>query len=264
MRHQPNSILSKADGIGQLSALANLRRLQSRFWDQRSCGGPFVLTLPDMHQSNIFVDDDWNVTSLIDLEFAPVAPVQIWKVPVWLSDRGVDQIERPDFDEYQSLYNEFVSAIEREEEAGGQDNTYSSKLRQDWSTGNFWYSTALGSIDAYPAIFDQHLQQKLDDADKVTLTQFCGEDVSEFIEKKLEDFRRYEERIHEIFEEAKAREGVGSRAGDMLEGAEAREDEVKKVKKTFEEAEACEGLGEWRGGEEGRKDGQFTDCDSGA
>jgi hypothetical protein len=71
MRHQPNSILSEEDGIYQLSALVGLRDLLPRFWD-RSASGSFVLDLADLHQSNIFVDEDWNVTRLINLEFAPV------------------------------------------------------------------------------------------------------------------------------------------------------------------------------------------------
>jgi hypothetical protein len=30
--------------------------------------GPFPLQLTDLHASNIFVDEDWNITCLIDLE----------------------------------------------------------------------------------------------------------------------------------------------------------------------------------------------------
>lgn len=84
MRHQPNAILSEADGLYQLSALSALRIMLPRFWDQNSRNGPFVFSFNDLHQSNIFVDEDWNVTSIIDLEFACVQPIQMTCIPTWL------------------------------------------------------------------------------------------------------------------------------------------------------------------------------------
>lgn len=74
LRFQPNSILGRPDGVFQLSALVALRALLPVFWKQDVRDDAFVLTLPDLHQSNIFVDDDWNIVGVIDLEFAPVQP----------------------------------------------------------------------------------------------------------------------------------------------------------------------------------------------
>jgi Ser/Thr protein kinase RdoA (MazF antagonist) len=34
-----------------------------------SCAGPSFLQFTDLHASNIFVDADWNITGIIDLEF---------------------------------------------------------------------------------------------------------------------------------------------------------------------------------------------------
>jgi hypothetical protein len=114
MRYQPNSILSEKDGIYQLSALTGLCSLLPQFWNC-SPSGSFVLDLADMHQSNIFVDDNWNVTCLIDLEFVPLCPIQMVDVPSWLSGRGVDEFDGPDLKEYKLLYDEFVDILEHEE-----------------------------------------------------------------------------------------------------------------------------------------------------
>lgn len=232
MRYQLNSILNQDDGIYQLSALAALRTLLPRFWDQRSRSGPFVLTLADLHQSNFFVDDEWNITRLIDLEFAPVRPVQMAQVPSWLSGRGVDELDGPAFEEYAALYDEFVTILEAEEIASQHDNAYSQTLRESWRTGRFWYTMALDSVNGYPQIFVQHLRSKFFekfqlDTDGVALAQLWDEKVMDFISAKLEDYQRYVGLIHKIFEEAGARgrsedasviKGEGESGNEMPDG----------------------------------------------
>ena len=117
LRHQPNSILGRPDGIFQLSALTALRALLPEFYDQTSRNDQFVLTLPDLHQSNIFVDEDWNIVSVIDFEFAPVQPQHMVGVPHWLSGKSIDELVGPDLDEYQFMYDSFVSVLREEETA---------------------------------------------------------------------------------------------------------------------------------------------------
>lgn len=233
MRHQMNSILGKKDGIYQLSALTALRSLLPRFCDQRSRLGPFVLTLPDLHQSNIFVDDEWNVTRVIDLEFAPVYPMQMVNVPHWLNRQSVDDLVGPALDEYKSLYDAFVTIVEREEIAGQHTNTFSRKLREDWEKGRLWYALALSSINGFPIIFEQHLRpkfyEKFDlDTDGVALAQLWHENVFEFIESKLEDYQRYKEEVHRIFEVARARE-IGETKATETEASDCDGDIGKKT-----------------------------------
>jgi hypothetical protein len=125
LRHQPNSILGRSDGVFQLSALTVLRALFPKFYNQSSRDDPLVLTLPDLHQSNILVDDDWSVVSVIDFEFAPVQPQQMVGVPHWLSGKSIDELIGPELDEYQVLYDSFVGIL-REEEAANQQATLSA------------------------------------------------------------------------------------------------------------------------------------------
>jgi hypothetical protein len=209
LRHQPNAILGKRDGVFQLSALTALRALFPKFYNQTSRNDPFVLTLPDLHQSNIFVDDDWNVVSIIDFEFAPVQPQQMVGVPQWLSGKSVDELIGPDLDEYKLLYDQFVGVLREEEEAKQQSHSFSERLIEDWQSGKVWYNAALKSSNGFPIIFEQSLQPRYfptfdPDADGVTLMRLWGEDCEEFIAGKLKDKAKYIERIRAIFAEAEA------------------------------------------------------------
>ncbi|KAK0735050.1 hypothetical protein B0T26DRAFT_737508 [Lasiosphaeria miniovina] len=107
-------------------------------------GGPFVLTLTDFHQSNIFVDDDWHITRLIDLEWACVRPIEMLSPPTWLSSAGVgksalgiDELIGEELDSYASAHEEFMKMFEAEESA----------LRY------FWYARALDCLTGLYFLF---------------------------------------------------------------------------------------------------------------
>ena len=68
--HQPNALKDITDGHFQAAALTTMRTVSSYFFKREFRRGPFVYVLNDLHQSNILVDEDWNITCLIDLEFA--------------------------------------------------------------------------------------------------------------------------------------------------------------------------------------------------
>jgi hypothetical protein len=68
LRHQPNAVSHLEDGFYQTSALMVMRSIWSCYFRRDLRRGPFFLTLTDIHQSNIFVDDEWNIKYFIDLE----------------------------------------------------------------------------------------------------------------------------------------------------------------------------------------------------
>ena len=73
LRFQPNAINNSGDARVQMSILAGMRMVMPHYIDGRG-DGPFRFTLTDQHQSNIFVDTDGHITSLIDLEWACSLP----------------------------------------------------------------------------------------------------------------------------------------------------------------------------------------------
>ncbi|KAJ0127283.1 Uncharacterized protein HZ326_29615 [Fusarium oxysporum f. sp. albedinis] len=51
------------------------------------------LQFTDLHASNIFVDEEWNVTCFVDLEWISALPVEMLAVPYWLTGCKIDEIE---------------------------------------------------------------------------------------------------------------------------------------------------------------------------
>ncbi|CZT21301.1 uncharacterized protein RCC_07164 [Ramularia collo-cygni] len=162
MEHQPNSILDRDDGVSQLSALVGLRAIFPRLFNARLNRGHFVMNFTDMHQSNIFVDKDWNITRLIiDLEFAYSAPIELVHVPAWLTGRGVDQLYGQNEEPFKLRYDAFVEAVADQEKEKQQSDAFSQRLREDWTSGRYWYVLALDSINAYPSIFNRNLRPQI-------------------------------------------------------------------------------------------------------
>jgi hypothetical protein len=62
LRDQPNAVNNIQDCGYQMSALAAMRTITPLVFRRDFRRGPFVFTLTDLHQSNIFVDDNWHIT----------------------------------------------------------------------------------------------------------------------------------------------------------------------------------------------------------
>jgi hypothetical protein len=215
MQHQLNSIISKDDGIHQLVALVGLRAILPQLYNSRSSRGKFVMTFTDLHQSNIFVDEDWNITRLIDLEFAHSCPIELVNVPHWLSSRGVDELGGPDLEEYKILHDQFIEAVVDREMATKQTSALSRGLREDWTTGRIWFSMALGSLNAFPTIYAQHLRPRyfrdwLFERDAWPLAQLWTPDVSKFLEMKINGLQEYQDQVRRVFGEVERSQEIVS------------------------------------------------------
>lgn len=65
---QPNAVYSEDDCRLQMTYMVILRSILPKVVDLQH-PGPFTLQFTDQHASKIFVDADWNITGIIDLEF---------------------------------------------------------------------------------------------------------------------------------------------------------------------------------------------------
>ncbi|KAH6624684.1 hypothetical protein B0J18DRAFT_367965 [Chaetomium sp. MPI-SDFR-AT-0129] len=218
MRYQPNSIHSVSDGVDQLAALTTMRTLQPLFTDRKAREGPFVMTLTDLHQSNIFVDDDWRITRLIDLEWACSRPPEMaFNPPYWLSSprivdsaRGVEELLGEEQESYARRHSEFTAMFSAQEKAlysGSKDRT--NILRKSWESGTFWYMQALDCPSALYAIFMFHIQPRFTNLDDSALDQFnqvvvpyWDRGAEQFIAEKVRQQWEYEEQLRELFDTA--------------------------------------------------------------
>ncbi|RAL14569.1 uncharacterized protein BO97DRAFT_386335 [Aspergillus homomorphus CBS 101889] len=211
LRHAPNSIRNKADGEAQLSTLTIMRALLPHFSCRRYRQGPFIMTLTDLHQSNLFVDSNWNIKSLVDLEWTCSLPVEMLHPPYWLTGRGVDQLyEGEHLDAFSKIHAEFMNVFEEEEEAhsraGNKTLGLSGIMRKGWKLGSFWYFHALETPKGLYNIFLDHIQprfSKLDDAGLVeferTISPYWAPDVQRFLDGKIKELETYEGQLRDAF-----------------------------------------------------------------
>ncbi|KAE8356518.1 hypothetical protein BDV28DRAFT_154542 [Aspergillus coremiiformis] len=211
LRYAPNSIRNKVDGEAQLSTMTIMRALLPHFSCRDYRRGPFIMTLTDLHQSNLFVDGDWNIKSLVDLEWTCSLPVEMLHPPYWLTSRGVDQLYKGEhLDAFSKIHAEFMDVFEEEEQAHSQTGhkTFglTSIMRKGWEFGNFWYFHALETPKGLYNIFLEHIQprfSKPDDAGMVeferTISPYWARDVQKFLDDKMKDKEIYEGHLRDAF-----------------------------------------------------------------
>jgi hypothetical protein len=111
------------------------------------------LTSTDLHPSNIFVNEDWRIISLIDLEWACSPPIELQTPPYWLCGRLVDGIEREHLEVFERRINEFINPFEEQHSNPVQAEIMGSC----WKRGSFWYVQAVNTAKGLLRIFTEHI-----------------------------------------------------------------------------------------------------------
>lgn len=147
---QPNAVNNEEDCHLQMLHITMLHLLKSQFVDSHS-EGPFVLQLTDLHSSNIFVDDDWNIVAIIDLEFMCALPPSMINVPYWFSVDNIDDIVE-NMDAYNKMHETFLYVLQDEEQNASleNDSRLASTIQHSWTSCFSWFYRSLTSIDGVP------------------------------------------------------------------------------------------------------------------
>lgn len=206
--HQPNSILDEEDGRAQLANLAIMRALLPHFTDRKLRKGPFFYKLSDLHQSNIFVDSEWHIKCLVDLEWACSAPAEMFRPPYWLTDSPVDLLTGKNLDSFSKTKDEFLGIFEEEEKLFPLDGDCSYRtniMKRGWTIGNFWYFHALESPKGLYNLFLDHIQPRYapshrNNSDFMQIvSEYWATGTKNAISTKLEDKEAYEKKLRESF-----------------------------------------------------------------
>lgn len=72
--HQPNAANDLGDFVSQVTPLTSMRAVRPKIFQHELRDGPFMFTLTNIHPSNIFVDENYHITAVVDLEWAPSCP----------------------------------------------------------------------------------------------------------------------------------------------------------------------------------------------
>jgi hypothetical protein len=205
LRHQLNAANSAADCQAQMAVLSTFRTILPLFVRRDLRSGPFILTLTDIHASNIFVDEEWNIKYLIDLEWACSLPIEMLHPPSWLSDESFESLS-PLFEE---LYQEFLDIFKQEEallfpvsQDQQRPQLFTETMRQGWTTGNFFYFLALESVTGLYFIFQRRIRPCFDSPDNCpdeALSVYWGLGSEQFVASKVEQKKEYDDKLRRAF-----------------------------------------------------------------
>lgn len=212
LRYRPNSINDQSDCRAQMAVMTGMRAVLPQFINRDLRNGPFQFTLTDVHQSNIFVDEEWYIKCIIDLEWACSLPMEMQSPPHWLTGRCVDQLEGEHLVAYNHMHEEFMEAFENEERL--QYNTVGEKesllrtrtMRRTWEFGGYFYFHALESPTGFFNLFLQHIWPRFPASEAAkrgfdeALSPFWGFDADEVTSRKMNDREEYEISLRALFE----------------------------------------------------------------
>ncbi|CAK7200806.1 hypothetical protein SEUCBS139899_003505 [Sporothrix eucalyptigena] len=214
----PNAANSEEDAIYQMGTMSFLRSVTHHFFGGNSrvnCSnsrwhrGPFVLSMSDNNQSNIMVDDEWNVTGIYDLEWIFSAPVDMPREPPWLTWSLLDGIvdtEHGGYEEYSNTRAAFMKVFAEEERLADMKaleealggTTLSAVMEESWVSKTFFFYASLLSINGmtqitrsqlWPMFFGSEQERGL--LDYTTLTQLWSPKVVSVITKKIDDHTKH-------------------------------------------------------------------------
>lgn len=213
LRHVANSVRDKFDGQAQLSVLTTMRALLPNFTCRSHRRGPFTMTLTDLHESNIFVDSDWNIKSLVDLEWACSIPAEMIHPPYWLTGRPLDGLKPGEhLDAFNVAHAEFMTIFGEEEQAfssaGKRTAGLTNIMKKGWEIGNFWYFNVLETPKGLYNVFLHHIQPRFaklygDDDGMAeferTVAPYWAVDTQGFLDGKVKDREIYESQLRDVF-----------------------------------------------------------------
>jgi hypothetical protein len=205
LRHQLNAANDEADCRAQMAALSTFRTILPLFVRRDLRSAPCIMSLTDIHPSNIFVDDEWNIKYLIDLEWACSLPMEMLHPPSWLSAEPLESLS-PLFEE---LYLEFLDIFKQEEgllspvpQDQQRSQLFTETMRQGWEIGNFFYFLALESVTGLYFIFQRRIRPRFDSPDNCSdeaLSAYWSLGSEQFVASKVEQKKRYDDKLRQAF-----------------------------------------------------------------
>lgn len=200
----PNAIYDAEDCRGQMAAGALLRMLSHHYIKQERRNGPFHLQFTDLHASNIFVDENWNITCLIDLEWICALPAEMLAVPCWLTGRGIDEIVENELHEFDKVRQEFMNIFEEEEikVASKHKPTLASIMYEGWKSEAVWFWGCLTSTNAMLSLVEDHICPKfspLSSKAEEILSQYWCQNSAKVVERKVTDHEEYIKELEVLF-----------------------------------------------------------------
>ncbi|KAG5917188.1 hypothetical protein E4U42_007356 [Claviceps africana] len=196
------------DCRNQMAVRALLRTISHHYIRNECRDGPFLPQLTDLHQSNIFVDKDWEVTCLLDLEWLCALPPEALSAPYWLTGQDISELvdndESQNLTEYNSVRQEFMQALKEEESKTRLAWPLTSIMEDMWQSSGTWFWCSLKSDNGAYYLLNSHLCPRFS-SDLFgnivgVFSNFWREGADQTIAKKVADFAQYEQDLGRLFE----------------------------------------------------------------
>lgn len=199
-----NAVYDAKDCCGQMAAGALLRMLSHHYVTRKRRNGPFYLQFTDLHGSNLFVDEHWNITCLIDLEWICALPAEMLAVPYWLTGHGIDQIVDDNLHEFDEVRQEFMKIFEAEEVnmAARKKSSLASIMYKGWESDGVWFWHCLTSTNAMISLVEDHICprfSRLSAKAEEIFSQYWCQGSAEFIQRKVADYQGYKKDLEVLF-----------------------------------------------------------------
>lgn len=200
----PSAVYDDKDCRGQMAAGVLLRMLSHHYIKRERRNGPFYLQFTDFHESNIFVDDDWNITCLIDLEWVSALPAEVLAVPYWLTGHGIDEIVGDDLCEFDKVRQEFMNIFQEEEVymALKHKPALASIMHEGWKSDAVWLWGCITSTNAMLSLVEDHICPRfspLSSKAEEILSQYWSPDSAEIVRRKVADQEEYKKELEILF-----------------------------------------------------------------
>lgn len=281
MEHQLNAVEGFYDAEGQLGTIVAWKAIRSHFMDRSLRNGPFALQLTDLHQSNIFVDDQYNITAIIDLEWTCSLPLEMLQPPFWLSGHIQDSFVGPsekvitNEKAFIPASREFLDIFGEEQKSRNPSRKLpfnaESVIRAAFEKKSHWYFAGLKyprvtysfltlhiiPIFAPVDLFPRHVYE----FDPI-FARYYTADASQFVDKKVKEKKQYDEALLELFPEEKKKAEAKKAEEKKAEEEKAKEEKAEEGK--AEEGKAEEGKAEEKSVEEKTAEGKSVEEETAA
>lgn len=206
----PNAVYDAEDCRAQMAQRILLRALSHYYIRPEARNGPFLLQLTDFHASNIFVDEEWNVTCLIDLEWICALPAEMLAVPYWLTGRGIDELKGEHLKDFNEVRQEFIRILEEEECSitAEHDILIARTMDDMWDSKGVWFWYCIESVNAILYLLADHIcprfSVRLDSKVEEIMARFWCEDSEVVVKKKVADEEKYSQELRRLLGELPA------------------------------------------------------------
>jgi hypothetical protein len=212
MRDQSNAVEGDNDAIGQMATVVALKAVKSHFVDRKLRDGPFVFQFTDLHECNIFVDDEYNVISIVDLEWSCSLPVEMHQPQFWLSGQTPSDFLKEEGDVnaekeaiFHAAYIEFLDILRSEQKSHGSQYRIAFDPARIIQTAlekkSHWYFAAVSNPrNAYtflveyiqPIFAPSHANVPSAGTFQNTFVPYFAPNALELVNRKLEEKAKYD------------------------------------------------------------------------